>query len=418
MTRYKLISTVAFLAVLAMSQVILLAEPSAAPPVYAQRGWSTVALGGILPSAKQLMAMRNRDYILRASAETLTKIPAKKIPLPLDPYGHVQCLALFTDANNTIYAAQRSILSKSKDGGKTWTHLRRATNQGQSPTHTFANIRILPNGDWITGHSTQQGEIAFSTSQDEGRSWQEISRIGKDLETNDLRLGSLEFLRDGTFIVPLTAVYWKDGNPESTSKSWEDVKILFYRSSDGAISFEKPSVIGQWGHEVNVSELPSGQLVATIRYQRNTLPSDPPNILVLTGAARHQHTIPYKHVFLSDSSDGGKTWSALRQVTTECGQCHGHSIGLSDGRVVMVFDHRYPRPMSGARAVVSDDEGQTWRDEAFFLSNGRACAGFARTISLDGKVMLTLTGYFDGDPADFHNATGGSQFHIIRWQLE
>ena len=55
-------------------------------------------------------------------------------------------------------------------------------------------------------------------------------------------------------------------------------------------------------------------------------------------------------------------WSRnLRQVTTECGQCHGQAMGLDDQRVVMVFDHRYPRPVSSARAAVSDDEGLGWR---------------------------------------------------------
>ena len=82
MTRYKLISTVAFLAVLAMSQVRLLAEPSAAPPVYAQRGWSTVALGGILPSAKQL---NDRKFDFRWQA-TMSVFPGP----PWRPweYGH------------------------------------------------------------------------------------------------------------------------------------------------------------------------------------------------------------------------------------------------------------------------------------------------------------------------------------------
>ena len=279
----------------------------------------------------------------------------------------------------------------------------------------------MPDGRWITSQSTGKGEIIFSTSQDQGQSWQEISRLGKQLGTTDLRLWSPELLRDGSLIVSLTAVYWKGGvepGIETWLTGWEDVKTLFYRSTDGGGSFEEPSVIGQWTHEVNASELPSGRLIATIRYQRPLLPSDPPNILVVTGAQRHRHAFPYKHVFVADSTDGGQSWSAVRQVTTECGQCHGHSIGLTDGRVVMVYDHRYPRAMSSARAVVSDDEGQTWRDEVYFLSNGRSTAGFARSISLDNLEMLTLTGYSDGETHTFESATGATQFQVIRWSLE
>jgi hypothetical protein len=74
--------------------------------------------------------------------------------------------------------------------------------------------------------------------------------------------------------------------------------------------------------------------------------------------------------------------------------------------------------MSSARAVVSDDEGQTWRDEVYYLSNGHA-AGFARTISLDGEEMLTLTGsYYGENKLKWHDLTGNTRFHIIRWRLE
>ena len=80
-------------------------------------------------------------------------------------------------------------------------------------------------------------------------------------------------------------------------------------------------------------------------------------------------------------------------------------------------DHRYLRPMSSARAVVSNDEGQTWRDEVYYLSNGLV-AGFARTITLDGTEMLTLTGSYYGEKIGWNDVTGNTQFHIIRWRLQ
>jgi len=122
-------------------------------------------------------------------------------------------------------------------------------------------------------------------------------------------------------------------------------------------------------------------------------------------------------VFVADSTDGGKTWSRNRQVTTECGQCHGAAIGLKSKRVVMIYDHRYARPMSSARAVVSDDEGQAWRDEVYYLSNG-VVAGFARPSSLNGEEMDRLTGSYYGDKVGWNDVTGNTQFHIIRWRLQ
>ena len=387
------------------------------PPEYAQRGWSTVALGGVMPTPEQLQQMQKGNYVLLARDNQFTQVPADKIKLPMDPCGHVQRLGLFVGPNDTIYAAQCSVLSKSTDGGKTWTHLRRETSGDQIPENHFMNVRVLRDGTWIRGRSTQEGEIVFSTSADDGKMWKEISRIGKDLGTKDLRLGDIEVLRDGTVVVPLTAVYWKGGESAGLDmNAWEVVKSLFYRSTDRGKTFSKPSTIGEWGHEINVSELPSGRLLAVIRYQRVELPGDPPDIFVSTAAKRHNHRFPYKHVFAADSTDGGKTWSPMRQVTTECGQCHGQGVGLTNSRAVVAYDHRYPRPMSGARAVVSDDEGKTWRDEVYYLSNA-PIAGFARTITLDGEQMLTLTGTFSGPTEEFDSATGGTQFYVIRWSL-
>jgi len=100
------------------------AGESAAPPQFASHGWSTVALGGLLPTSEQLLEMRDADYVLRVADGKMNQIPAQKTKLPIDPHGHVQCLALFVGPDDTIYAAQNSVLSKSTDGGKTWTHHR------------------------------------------------------------------------------------------------------------------------------------------------------------------------------------------------------------------------------------------------------------------------------------------------------
>ena len=373
-------------------------------PVYAEPDWSTIAMAGVRVNPGQLREMQRGDYLLHAKEGRLRRVPVEKIPLPEDPCGHVQRLALFRGPDGTLYAAQCSVLSRSADGGESWSHLR---SEG---SNDFMQMRVLADGTWIQGRTEGPGYVAFYTSHDEGSTWKEISRIGEDLGTSDVRLSSLEVLRDGTLAVPVTAVYSENGE-------WKRVDSLFYRSTDGGRTFAPPTKIGEWGHEINVAELPSGRLLAVIRYQRPQLPSDPPNVLEITGAKRWNHSFPYKHVFVSDSTDGGKTWSPMRQVTTECGQCHGAAVGLENNRVAMLFDHRYPRAMSGARAVISDDEGRTWREEVYYLSNGLV-AGFARTITLDGTEMLTLTGSYYGEKLGWDDVIGKTQFHVIRWRLQ
>jgi len=401
---------IAFVSTIVCAEHLAVAAAVADAPVYASNGWSTIAMGDVKVTPKQLKDMQQGDYILHVKGGRLRQVPVQKIPLPRDPCGHVQRLALFVAPDRTIYAAQCSVLSRSKDAGRTWTHLRRENSTGQMPNNNFMQIRVLANGAWIRGRTAEPGQIAFHTSSDEGETWKEISRIGKDLGTRDVRLCSLEVLRDGSLVVPVTVVYRE-------RDQWKGVKSLFYRSDDGGKTFSEPTTIGQWGHEINVAQLPSGRLLAVIRYQRPLLPSDPPNIQEITGAKRWNHSFPYKHVFVADSTDGGKTWSQIRQVTTECGQCHGAAVGLGKKRVVMVYDHRYPRPMSSARAAVSDDEGKTWRNEVYYLSNGLV-AGFARTITLDGEEMFTLTGSYYGEKLGWKDVTGETQFQVIRWQLK
>ena len=408
--RYSSVSEFVCLVAVLCAMRTAVAGETTPSPAYAKKGWSTIAMGGVQVRPDQLRAMQEGDYILHAKDGRLSKVSVPKIELPRDPCGHVQRLALFVGADKTIYAAQCSILSRSTDRGKTWTHLRRKTSGGDVPENHFMQMRVLSDGTWIQGRAVKSGQIAFFTSKDMGESWQEVSRIGKSLDTEDVRLGSLEVLRDGSLIVPVTAVY-------SKNKQWTDVRSLSYRSRDGGKTFSEPTTIGHWGHEINVAQLPSARLLAVIRYQRPLLSSDPPNILEITGAKRWKHTFPYKHVFVADSTDGGKTWSRNRQVTTGCGQCHGAAVGLRNKRVVMVYDHRYPRPMSGARAVVSDDEGRTWRNEVYYLSNG-VVAGFARTITCDGEEMLTLTGSYYGEQLGWNDVTGNTKFHIIRWRTK
>jgi len=157
-------------------------------------------------------------------------------------------------------------------------------------------------------------------------------------------------------------------------------------------------------------------LLAVIRYQRPLLPEDESDILEQTGASVFSSKFPYKHVFLADSVDGGVTWSNPRQLTTVFGQCYGSAVGLSDNRVVVVNDHRYPRELSSGRAMVSRDGGQTWADEVYYLCHGNA-AGYAQTITLNGEEMLTLVGSAYGDVGSWESCIGKSYFVLIRWRL-
>ena len=83
---------------------------------------STQDLGGVKVTDGQFREMQAGDYILHARGRKLEKVDVEKIRFPVDPEGHVQCVSLAQAPGGTIYTAQRTIVSKSTDGGRTWEH--------------------------------------------------------------------------------------------------------------------------------------------------------------------------------------------------------------------------------------------------------------------------------------------------------
>ncbi len=376
---------------------------------------STENMGGVTVTEEQLRAMQESDYILHARGGRLEKVQVEKIRLPRDPLGHVQRVAMAQAPDGTIYAAQHVLLHKSTDGGRTWEHLQR------DPTFLGAwRFQFDAEGTMINV-CTYPPELdpKVMASRDEGRIWEPRGKVevptaaARDVGWHVTRLD------DGTLLVPVMACEATLSKDLGSVLSRAHICYTF-RSTDGGRTWPERSVLGEWCCEVSVAALPGGKLLAVIRYQRPSLPDDPPDLLERTGAAALGLKSPYKHVFLADSEDGGSTWSEPRQLTTLFGQCHGAGVGLSDDRVVVIHDHRYPRNLSTGRAMVSQDGGRTWEDEVYYLAHGKV-AGFPASVSPDGAEMLTLIGSSDGDAKGdigrWAYLTGHSDLMIIRWRL-
>ena len=373
---------------------------------------STQDLGGVKVTEDQLREMQAGDYILHARGGKLQKVEVEKIRFPVDPEGHTQCLSLAQAPNGAIYAAQRTIVSKSTDGGRTWEHFH---HRDPSP-YGWWRIRFAADGTMLNLGQPEEGAVPLVwASGDEGETWEHIGRI--DMPTTGtpvLSFGVIR-LRDGTLMAPV------QDRAAKVSKSYEAVlsglnTVNVCRSSDGGRTWPEHACVCEWCSETGLAELPGGRLVAVLRHQRPALPEDPPDLCERTGAAAFGTKAPYKHVFIAHSDDAGRTWTPKRQLTTVYGQCRGTGVGLSGNRFVLVHDHRYPRSVSSARAMVSLDDSETWEDEVYYLNHGMA-AGYNETICLDGEEMLTLTGSCYGKVERSLDVIGRSTFVLIRWKL-
>jgi len=378
----------------------------------------TGLLGGVnIVTPVELTAMQNGQYVLRARDRMLSKVPAEKAALPHDPEGHVQAISVFRAPDGAIYVKQQTILCKSTDGGRTWS----SWNYAESEKTAMWQIRS--DGNWISVGGDRWGKthepLPVRVSQDEGRTWTEIANIPLP-EQYDERHGYSHFRsKQGVLIVGFACNDHLRQNG-FTHKSGIVTLNLFHSRDDG-VTWDGPHKVSDWCYEGGLVETASGKMLAILRYQRALMATDPPDMLKRWDLQRYDGSdlkFPYKHIFLADSTDGGKTWAKLRQLTTVHGQCYGYPAALEDGTVVIVHDSRYGPGVPSGRAMISRDEGQTWQDEAYYLYYGRSVSGYSQSIAVDDDTILTVAGTCERPEAkqSWNAALGHSKLTAIRWK--
>jgi len=328
--------------------------------------------------------------------------------------------------DGTIYVSQNTIICKSTDGGRTWTSHKQGPapageDSGNPLVHPMVGpFQILNDGTFIKvlknsyNESQGKGPARVMASRDEGRSWKKISEFPIDVSPIDYPtvIGGLSLFRFPDDTLLYTAVAYnhtaKTGWPKDRRH-----KMIMYRSEDGGMSWDGPVEFQTWVYEGGITLLPSGRLLAVLRYQRPLLPDDPPDLLEKTGGKG----FPYKHIFLLDSDDKGRSWQNFRQLTTVFGQARGFPAALSDGTVVVVRNNGYSPNPSGL-AMISYDEGRTWEDEAYHMYYARAVAGYANSVALADGTILTIAGTSDHPDAEYSwdACIGRSYLTAIRWK--
>ena len=345
----------------------------------------TRAPGGVAhPSRDELLAMHEGSYVLRARGGRLTRVPVEKVQLPHDPEFNPQGGLVYMLSDDLVYVKQATLLCKSTDGGRTWTS--RPIDGTGSHWHALSDgtfIRI----DMASVEAKDPAEV-FSSS-DEGQTWEKIAEIPIDVPGGY----AVRYSHWGISRLPDDTLFFgmdlRDDDWIGKEYMTAQTVLTFYRSTDGGRTWQGPIKASESAGEGGIAVLPSGRLLASIRYGRPLLPTESAYMRKLAGTDRG-----FKHHLLIDSDDGGLTWKNLRPLTTVYGQCFGYPAALSDSTVVVVHDSRYPRELDAARAMVSHDEGETWEDEVYYMYFGESITSYGRSEVLSDDTILTVGGTY------------------------
>jgi len=354
------------------------------------------------------------------------------------------CLARTPEGELLLASSFKKLMSRSSDGGRTWSD---PTPLGK-PVCDWRNLGALGALRDGTILAAGQGGSLFDTerkdpvkpgppidgyvsrSTDGGRTWEEAFRLDRrgyhNLEpASHLRIVEL---RDGTVLLPaagnktrtLHKFYYDDGTEAPPSgglarPEWRCHDQWIFRSRDGGRTWGDPSLVAEWGCETNLVELPSGKLVATIRYQREwAVEGDDTRVIEASKPAIDPDfccTI-FIDTFVSESTDGGYTWSDPRKASRYL-EHPSDIVCLSDGTLVMVMGHKaHPH---GPTAVWSRDGGRTWSEDFLVLHmDPKGAAGQPSALALPDDTVVVS---YDRCTWDLESKTSGSETPQRKYQL-
>lgn len=366
------------------------------------------------------------------------ELPAEHVPLDYPDLPWRADPAIGMTADGTIYAAIGMRVFASTDGGTTWTSRPvtcAACEDPLSNIQVYDSFGVLRDGILLWAYAWQ-GDNAVLCSTDGGKTWAPWSQLEEKAPYAYAggNQNCMTELSDGTVLWPtrlsptsydaLAKQYqeafelqrWQ-GPPASTT--------FVYRSTDGGQTWPTKSLLQPWGVETTLLALQSGRLLASIRYQRHRFApppaNEPPELReIVASATTGDATWPGKRVFFADSHDGGRSWTNFRplwrqtggKIDLEHGEAHGHAVQLADGRVLLVYEHRYPYERGDIRARVSHDEGQTWTAAVYHVSQGH---GYAGSVVLGDGTIVTVCG--NTPLASQGEPTAPWRAQVVRWRL-
>jgi hypothetical protein len=171
----------------------------------------------------------------------------------------------------------------------------------------------------------------------------------------------------------------------------------------------------------HILELDSGKLLIALRFQNAGRYAEWFRAKAEAWGGKTNNRSPdeiFKHVFLADSDDQGKTWTGLRPLVDDhgkpllgYGECRGQLAQLPNGAIILVHDKRYPYEQIETRAEMSLDGGKTWLRRTYHLLGGN---GYASSAVLQDGTLVTVAGSTRLD--NKAQAIEPWQTKVIRWK--
>jgi hypothetical protein len=342
-------------------------------------------------------------------------LPAKRVDLHEPGAGGGICRYIRRAKNGDLYIMGTGLsgVLRSTDGGHSWTSAPFKIEKMEFLS-AFAILRddtfliaFMPGG---------LKDMGIAQSKDYGRTWQ-TGMAGLELSPQKHVTGyngDLLELKDGTLLLTVEMRAGMDVFHDASGKELPmELKGFFtyvVRSRDGGKTWGEKSMLARYSGEAHLLELPSGKLMACYRKQRNhRIPGDPPTGMELKlkhgyqpqfyseekKGENRERTNRIKNMFVSESSDDGVTWVNERQASGFL-QCSGDLTLLTDGTLVLAFDHRYPDDIAndGMRALVSYDLGKTWEKESYIISQGTSvmdtAVSYPSSIATEDGGLITV----------------------------
>ncbi|MDD4102935.1 MAG: sialidase family protein [Kiritimatiellae bacterium] len=305
-------------------------------------------------------------------------------------------------ATHFVTADTRSGRMMSADGGVTWSETKElpksAVSDMPGPTFTAADGALVRIGQYwrrwypmerldefkdrydITYSSPARGRQAntFSTlsgsyterSEDGGKTWKRQDIAGLDTYASGSSPWSMTQLPDGTVLRAF--MVRKDDKCAG--------RVMVAITRDGR-SAEVVDVMGD----------PENKL----KFTEETLLHTTSKGVVWMLTRVHGGDAP---IWQAVSRDGGKTWEA-RPTEIDARQTPPSGlVKLNDGRLVMVYGYR--DAPSGIRALVSEDEGLTWRTDHVLVLRDDGDGfdlGYPRAVKLADETIVTVYYYATDD---------------------